>query len=559
MATVGTPRERTLWDPLYYPRRRQPLLHVWSGERYTSWSWDDWYGRALRFAAGLRRRGVQPDDRVACLLTNSPEACAAVLGTWLAGACLVSVPAMARGMGLEQYLGQIRRIIAQAEPNILVVAAELVQAFGQACSRISVVGFEELDTSTRIDPVLADSHQAVFVQYSSGSTREPRGCVLSAGAIARQLTMLEYALRVDATVDVGVAWLPLSHDMGLFGCLLLVPYWTGTEFALSTPQRFLMSPQSWFADCARFGATITAGPNFALELTARIASALPPDAIPMRRVVVGGERVDSRTLDRVCQALGPDRLARHALIPAYGLAEAVLAVTMTHLGEGPHIVGFESEALARGYTRPAPSDGSTRQNGSVAVTSCGPPLPGNSVEIVGEADVGEVRVRSASLADGYLATSEAAAQRFTPDGLLTGDIGFVLDRNLFITGRLDDLITVAGRNVYKRDIETAIVAMGGIRPGNCALVEVVGHEPKLVVVVEPVDNHPALSLLAERIAAAALESAGVRVAECVFLPRGAFPKTPSGKIQRFRCQELAADLTFTAAERISPSGSHRAL
>jgi acyl-CoA synthetase (AMP-forming)/AMP-acid ligase II len=337
--------------------------------------------------------------------------------------------------------------------------------------------------------------------------------------------------------------------MGLFGCLLLTAYWTGVPLALSTPQRFLTNPRSWFADCGEFGATITCGPNFGLEVTARFASTLPPTRIPMRRVVVGGERIEPGTLERVCAALGPERLRREALMPAYGLAEGTLAVTMAPIRSGPTVLEVERDALAEGVVRPVAAG--SGDESATAITSVGEALPGVEVDIVGDDGVGEVRVRSVSLASGYLNAPERTDARFTPEGLLTGDIGFEHEGQVYITGRSGDLLIVAGRNVYARDIEHAIAGAGGVRPGSCAVVNVNGDsDPRLVAVVEPVDGHPDLGVMSQRMAAAARDAAGVRLAECVFLPRGQFPKTPSGKAQRHRCQELASDRGFSAAERV---------
>jgi acyl-CoA synthetase (AMP-forming)/AMP-acid ligase II len=170
---------------------------------------------------------------------------------------------------------------------------------------------------------------------------------------------------------------------------------------------------------------------------------------------------------------------------------------------------------------------------------------------MGTEHVGEIRVSSASLADGYLGQRDLTAERFTSDAVLTGDIGFVLDDELFVTGRLDDLITIAGRNVYARDIEAALGSVGGIRPGMCAVIPLESDNgTRIVAVMEPLADHGDLTVLARRTSDAARRAAGVRIAECVFLPEGAFPKTPSGKVRRFRSAELAADCTIAGGKRI---------
>jgi fatty-acyl-CoA synthase len=495
--------------------------------------------------------GVRPGERVACLLSNTPASCAALIGSWMAGGCVVSLPGMARGMAWEAYLAQLDKIIVQADPALLFVSREYLPFLGERWPSVRVVALQEVDGPAVSESTLPGPEEQVFVQYSSGTTSEPRGSTLSAGAIANQLSMLEVALRTDPEADVCVGWVPVSHDMGLFGCVLLMGYWVGARLVLSPPERFVSAPQSWFADCARFGATITCAPNFGLHMAARLASQLPDAAVPIRRLVLGGERVDPLTMERACAALGPSRLPKKALMPAYGLAEVVLAATIAPFEAEPAVLSLDRRELARGTVRPFESHAAS--DTPSLVTSVGVPLQGVEVDILGREDVGEVRVRSPSLSDGYLNAPKATAERFTPQGLLTGDLGFLYDGSLYITGRKSDLLVVGGRNVYARDLEVAILSLGGIRWGSCALVVVdEGVEPRLVAVVEPVEDHPEFSLLAERMATAVRSAAGVRLSECVFLGEGCFPRTPSGKPQRFRCQEIASDRAFSAAERCVP-------
>jgi acyl-CoA synthetase (AMP-forming)/AMP-acid ligase II len=213
-----------------------------------------------------------------------------VLGVWLSGATLLSLPLISRGMDAAGYVARLRRILHRAEPVALLCDQRFARLLEDAELGVPIAAFQALDHAQAADPVLLDADAPVFVQYTSGSTSEPRGCVLSARAIANQLALLEEALEIDREGDTGVVWLPLSHDMGLFGCLGLT-YWTGHRLVLSTPERFLTQPGSWFEDCARYGATVSAAPNFALDVATRVASVRMPPPVPMRRLVVGGERV----------------------------------------------------------------------------------------------------------------------------------------------------------------------------------------------------------------------------------------------------------------------------
>jgi acyl-CoA synthetase (AMP-forming)/AMP-acid ligase II len=529
--------EPSLWQPLDRNGGRADLLVTWDGKSDRGWSWDEWHRSALRCAGGLRRLGVEPGDRVACLLTNSADASAGLLGVWFAGGCVLSLPLIARGMQPATYLAQLRTIVSRAEPTLFVCDASVRSFVAEADLKIAIVTFAELAGGAAGDPTPPPDTAPAFVQFSSGSTSEPRGCVLTPRAIARQLAMLERNLGIDPDRDTTVGWLPLSHDMGLFGCLLLT-YWTGHRLVMSKPERFLTNPSSWLQDCARFQATLSGGPNFALDLAVRAAQRQLPAPFPMRGLVIGGERVEPGTLRRANAVLGDERLKMSALLPAYGLAEAVLAVTMTPKDEGPLMLEFCAEALAAGEVGPARSGASQ----TVALASVGRPLPGNDVRIAPPGQIGEIVVRSPSLAEGYLDDPDSTAERFTDAGLLTGDLGFVRDGHLFVTGRVDDLISVAGRNIYARDIELAIARVPGVRHGGCAVVDMRhGSAPRLVALIELGDAPPDLALVAERIRDSARRTAGVTISACVFVPRGGLPKTPSGKLQRFRCQQLAIE------------------
>ena len=541
-----TDRGSTLWQPLDRRGGHADLLRVWDGSGFISWSWEEWLRRALCIAAGLRAGGMRRGDRVACLLTNGPAACAGVLGVWFAGGCVVSMPLIARGMAPPAYFELVRKAIGASESVMLLCERATRPLLTDAALSVPAVSFEDLQEPTPADPEPLDDHEPAFVQFSSGSTSDPKGIVLTPRAIRWQLDALARSLRINADEDTGVVWLPLAHDMGLFGCLLLT-YWTGHRLVFSSPQRFLQNPASWFEDCARFGATVSATPSFALSIATRMAESRLPPPFPMRRLVIGGERIDPAVLERANRILGDERLPLDALVPAYGLAEAVLAVTMTALGEGPRIVKVDRDQLAAGQVE----RGANAQAGGMTtqIVSAGLPLEGSSVAVRPGSRIGEIFVKSPSLAVGYVGAPELTAARFTAAGLATGDLGFILDGELMVTGRLDDLICVAGRNIYARDIEAAIAAAPGTRPGGCAVVDVDRHgETSLVAVVELRDAHTDQKVVAQAIRECAHSAVGITLRECVFVSRGQLPKTPSGKIQRFRCREIA-DATAASSRR----------
>jgi fatty-acyl-CoA synthase len=534
----------TLWDKLLSPVQPENELHTWEDNRFVATSWGELSSQGLRKAAGLRELGVAEGSNVACVLTNSRDVCSSILGVWAAGGTVLSLPTPARGMAIDDYQAQVGRICAQAGVELLLSE----ERFGTA---LTLPGgprsafFEGLDGDPCSPSPPAEDAPAL-IQYSSGTTQEPRGCVLTAAAISNHLERLGEKMNLDPGRDRGVSWLPLSHDMGLFGTLMLT--WT-TSFPhlLGTPERFLASPRTWVQDCADFDATITVGPSFGVRVVARAAAVSPPSGqLSLRIWIIGSDHVGSEALEAIQEALGPSGLRRATMTPAYGLAEATLAVTMTEPALEPDFLIVDSQALLGGTLREVSPDHerATRMVGN------GTPLRGTELRIEVEGDgelpdfgsdreVGEICVRSPSLASGYYAEKERSAERFRGGELRTGDIGFLEGDQLYVLGRSDDMFVVAGRNIHAGELEDLIMHEPGVRPGSCALIDLHGDSERVVCLVETEAGFTAHEELARSISQITVSRAGVRVRDCVFVARGVLPKTPSGKVQRYRCRELA--------------------
>lgn len=523
-----------VWDAYETARDNRVRLRCWDSSRYAEYTWDEWRRHAERIAVGLRSRGIEQGTRVAAVLTNTFDVCATVVGTWLAGGTLLSLPVLRRGQGAEEYMEQLKRLCQQSEADLLLLEGRFLDLFGSERFGPPVVNFEALAADGPLDPTPPADDDVAFVQYSSGSTSDPKGCMLTMGAIAEQERMLCERLAPDERMS-GVMWLPLSHDMGLFGGLLL-SWVTGMAATIGTPERFLQQPTTWFDDCAAFGANITVGPSFGLALATRRARSRPPRGrIPLRALVLGGERIEWDALHAADELLGPHGIGLDVMVPAYGLAEAALAVTMKRPGgASPTVRVIEANAMYRGDLLPAAG-----ADDDLTLVSCGPPVDGASVRIEGDGPLGRVCVRSASMTTGYLG-DETLTRRALVDGeLVTGDVGFIQDGELFVVGRTDDVITLGGRNIFARDAERLVERCDGVRPGCVALIDLpAGDRPSIVLVVESRSEASGRVQLAREMAAATFRAVGLRVEECVFLAPGSLPKTPSGKVQRFRCRSL---------------------
>lgn len=526
-----------LWQRLTVEASRyRSSVHFWAGTGYQVTSWPELVRDAEAMTAGLRRAGVAPGSRVAAVLTNGPHAARGLLAVWLAGGVVASLPMRVRGVDAAEYAMQLSAICEHLDSVLLLADEPTVASLPPELRlRFTVRSFESFVDTGRIEPEPAGADEPAFIQYSSGSTSAPKGCVLTPRAIANQLDLL--AELVDARPgEAGVGWLPWSHDMGLFGGLL-TGWWNDTVAYISTPERFIFSPRTWFEDLARFGATITAGSPTALHLAAVAAgrSRRMSGGLRVRSCIIGAERVQWEVLSKAVDRLAPHGFRAEALMPAYGLAEATLAVTATPRHEAPRYLAVDGIALADSeLCEVAPDDPAATK-----IVSAGPPCRGVSVAAGEGGRIGQLRVRSESLAQGYYRDPERTAKHFRDGTLHTGDLGFVRDGHLYPVGRTDDLISIGGRNVYAREIESAVDGIDGVRYGCSTLV---GHHDdgsfRLTLFLEVTNRKVDHRAVAEQAATLAMAKAAVALDECVFLERNALPKTPSGKIQRHRCRAL---------------------
>ncbi len=524
-----------VWDAMTHPRTLSSEIWEWDGERYQRTTYGGLLADARRAAAALRRRGLGPGSIVPGVLTNGPSTTRAALGVMFTGATFASLPIIARGMTIPNYLTQLRVLCKHLHADCLL-AEERFLAFmpGDADIGVDMIGYNSLLESAdmaEVDPPALDD--VLFIQFSSGTTGEPRGAELTGLAIEAQLIRLSESLSIDPSRDVGCMWLPLSHDMGIFGGAFLAWY-AGMRAVKSTPERFLQSPRSWFDDCAQFGATLTAGPPSALDMAAKAERVRSSGSrLSLRLCLVGAEMVEWPLLERAAQAFSPRGVGMETFTTAYGLAEATLAATVGALDRPPGFIDVDAEALALGDVRELESaDPRARR-----IVSAGAALTDTVVST--DSSTGEIIVHSSSLASGYFANREATRAHFRDGGFRTSDLGFVRDGDLYITGRSDDVVIVHGRKVFVHGLEARLGFVTGIREGSCALVQKAGLGGRHVCLVAEIDDSQVEPhALAARLSRLAMETEGLPVDETVFLPAGTFPKTPSGKVQRYRCREI---------------------
>jgi acyl-CoA synthetase (AMP-forming)/AMP-acid ligase II len=464
---------------------------------------------------------------VAAVLTNTRACVTALFGAWRAGCTVASLPLPARGMLPQVYIGQLTRFGAAAGAQTLMVDpahAPLVEGVS-----LSVHTFDEARSG---GPPFSASGQAALVQFTSGSIGTPKGIHLTLDAVGAHVAAILAVLEPVAG-DASCSWLPLSHDMGLIGQLLSplaggAPQFGHHCLTLMKPETFMANPRSWLRTCSETNATITVAPNFALELAVRTSRRIGSlDLSRLRAIIVGSEAVRADTLVRFADAFAPVGFRPLAFCPAYGLAEATLAVTIVRPDETWHSI-------------PRPAEYAAPEGASRPLVSTGFPVDGVDVRVTtADGVVGPIEFRSPSLLSRYI----GAELRLTDDGyFVTGDVGVMHDGELFVVGRGDEAIVVAGRNLYPDDIESA-VHHESIR--RSCIAAVAAPDGGLAIVVEPSASSMStaeLETACRAIRTVVASQIGCSPATVAFVPRGSLPKTPSGKLRRLAIsRSLAAD------------------
>ena len=510
--------------------------------------WSDLHLDARRMAVGLQRRGLGPGQRVALLGPTSRAIVTAIQATWLCGATVMVLPLPMRLGSLDEFLALTRARIDTAEVSLVAIDDDLAAFVEPRPGDPPIVGLTDL--AARSDDLAATRpgpDDLAVLQFTSGSTADPKGVMLSHRQVLANLDGVVEAAEVDLDHDVIVSWLPLYHDMGLIG-LLTIPMITGIDLVLGSPLDFMTAPARWVEWMSRYGGTATAGPNFAYALAARALSRSSRlDLAPWRIALNGAELVDPATVRAFVDAGVPHGLRPGAAFPAFGMAEVAIAGTLPEPGAGLRVDVVDRGALeTERHARSARATAAAR-----SLVLLGRPIAGLQIRIcdpgsgepLGERDVGELQISGSSLSAGYYKHPAATTAAFDAGWLRTGDLGYLVDGELVVCGRLKDVITVAGRNLFPEDVERAVAAVEGVRAGNVIAFSVerqAGNAP-IVVVAETKESDRAA--LRGAVASQVLRSLGV-AAEVVLVAPGSLPKTSSGKLQRSLCRSryLGAEL-----------------
>jgi 1-acyl-sn-glycerol-3-phosphate acyltransferase len=499
---------------------------------------------AASVAAGLLTRGLTPGGKVAIMLPTGRSYFVTFMGVLLAGGVPVPIYPPARPAQLADHLRRHRRILGNAQVTSMVTVPEAVRLGRLLRSRVEslreVLVPDELAASGGAFPVVAGEDVALL-QYTSGSTGHPKGVVLTHTDLLANIRAMGRAAGASSS-DIFVSWLPLYHDMGLIGAWLSSLYF-GLPLVVMPPQLFLTRPSRWLWAIHEHRGTISAGPNFAYELCLRKIEAAEIHGLDLsswRLAFSGAEPVKADTIERFAARFAPYGLSQEAITPVYGLAEASVGLTFPPLGRGPLVDRVAREGFLRSGRAIKTGE---RSRPALRFVACGRSLPGYRLRVVDEAgseladrQEGRIEFQGPSATSGYYRDPAATRSLFHRGWLDTGDLGYLAHGELYVTGRVKDIIIRAGRNLHPDELEDAVGNLDGVREGCVAVFA--GPAPdtgteRLVVLAETRETDDAVRAdLWTRIVGVVVDLLGTPPDDVVLAAPHTVPKTSSGKIRR---------------------------
>jgi acyl-CoA synthetase (AMP-forming)/AMP-acid ligase II len=523
--------------------------------------------RQARAIAATLQQTLASGDRALLMFPPGLGFISAFFGCLYSGVIAVPIP-FPNPARLERALPRLRAIVRSATPKAVLTTAPNPDLVARLRAQTPELGDAVWVASDGVAAELAETWQEphiqsdtlAFLQYTSGSTALPKGVMVSHGNLLSNLANLDAGFEHSAE-SVMVSWLPVFHDMGLiYG--VLQPLYNGFLDVLMSPMAFLQQPGRWLKAISRYRGTHNAAPNFAFDLCVRLVTAeqrADLDLSSWRVVLNGAEPVRGETLRRFNEMFGPCGFNMRTFCPGYGLAEATLKVAITRVDVDPILLTVQTEPFEQNRIVEAAEDDTQAKT----LVGCGPPELDIEIAIVDPQtlmrcapdQIGEIWTRGSGKTHGYWQRPEETRETFeariadTGEGpyLRTGDLGFLWQGGLFITGRLKDLIIIDGRNIYPQDIEETVERnVAAVRPSCCAAFSVDVDDQERLVIVAEVDRHyraqkeggaaAAREALVRAIRSAVTREHDVQPYRIELLKVGGVLKTSSGKIQRHACR-----------------------
>ncbi|TMI07708.1 MAG: acyl-phosphate glycerol 3-phosphate acyltransferase [Betaproteobacteria bacterium] len=545
---------RTLTEALEYHAQRQPerlTVHLYEEGDEKSLTYRALWDGALLYAARLVEAGVTPGQTVAIMLPTCREYLFCFYGVLLAGGIPVPLYPPARLATIEDHMTRHIGILKSAGASIMVTIPEakalawLLRAQVESL-RAVLVPADFASPATGFTPVRGTGGQIGFLQYTSGSTGNPKGVVLTHANLLANVKAMGKAARAT-TEDVFVSWLPLYHDMGLIGGCFATMY-LGFPVVLMSPLAFLSRPSQWLRAIHRHRGTISGGPNFSYELCLRRIPDEELEGLDLgswRFAFNGAEPVSADTLAAFEERFSRWNFRKNVIAPVYGLAEASVGLAFTPPGEPWQVDLIDRDWLSRtGEALPArPNDPSP-----LKLVSCGASIPDHDLRVVDAGGLelpdrseGQLQFRGPSATSGYYRNPEATKGLFDGEWVNTGDRAYLSEGNLYITGREKDVIIRGGRNIGPYELEEAVGGVAGIRRGCVAVfgsMDAASGTERVVVLAETREVDPSRHAeVRRRINELAVSLIGAPVDDVVLAPPHTVPKTSSGKIRRLAARD----------------------
>lgn len=517
----------------------EPVRHTWA----------EVHERARRIAGGLQAAGVGPGDAVGVLAGAPVEIAPSAQGLWMRGASLTMLHQPTPRTDLAVWAEDTMNVVDMIEAKAVIISDPFMAAAPVLVEKgLKVLTVTDLLAAEPIDPVETGEDDLALMQLTSGSTGSPKAVQITHRNIYSNAEAMFISAEYDVEKDVMVSWLPCFHDMGMIG-FLTVPMFFGAELVKITPMDFLRDTLLWAKLIDKYKGTMTAAPNFAYALFAkRLRKQATPgqfDLSTLRFALSGAEPVEPADVEDLLDAGKPFGLRQDAILPAYGMAETVLAVSFSRCGAGLVVDEVDADLLAALRQAVPATKGNTRR-----LASLGPLLEGIEARIVDDdgvalpaRGVGVIQLRGEPVTPGYLTMAGFLPAQDEHGWYDSGDLGYQLENgDVVVCGRVKDVIIMAGRNIYPTDIERAAGKVAGVRPGCAVAVRLdAGHsrETFAVAVESNAWQDPAeCRRIEHQVAHEVVTEVDVRPRNVVVLGPGTIPKTPSGKLRRANSVEL---------------------
>jgi len=547
----------TLLEGLEYAARGETGFNFYSPRGALQYvvPFKDLHKRAVETAARLQSLNLKRGDRVAIVAVTSPDFMATFFACQYVGLIPCPMPCSMNIGGKEAYIMRLKGMMKSAQVNLALAPDDTVEVVAEACKRANVgqcLGFGQLDECPQSEKAFQPfgPDEVAYIQYSSGSTSRPKGVLITQKSImANAGGILRHGLKLTPE-DRAFSWLPLYHDMGLVG-FCLAPMLGQVSVDYLATSAFARRPLLWLKIMSDNGCTISYSPSFGYDLACRrIKQAAGDFDLSRWRVAgIGGDMVRADVLDAFSEAFGAASFDASAFLPSYGMAEATLAVTFAALDDAivvDHVDRAHCKISRRAV--PALKDNSADPQNIRSFVACGRPMENHAVEIRGDAgevlserEIGHVFIKGPSLMGGYFNNDAATCEILHSNGwMATGDMGYMIDEQLVITGRSKDLILHNGRNIWPQDIEWAVERLDGLRTGDAAAfaLDKEGGDEQIAVLVQcRLGDTGQREEFRRSVSTVVHQHSGVEC-EVVLVPPRSLPFTSSGKLSRAAAKAL---------------------